>query len=425
MKRLAPTLLLALALAGCGAHGLAGTARAGAQPATLAEASRLDRAGYIKLSSQALAEAVAAGQQDVVAKFVEFADGEDPDPAATREIAKVGMANPELARIAAGGARARFKQATGIRFPQDEAAHLSAIMEWWYLNGHVEAASKQRYGFEFTLFKVGPLLHWAHVAVTDQKGQRFSYSREWVPPHQAGDDRTKLAVDYAGQALSRLGDGAYQLYGNAGDRKLALTFQSKKAPLLIGGDGKIDMPEGKDSWYYSLTRLETRGTLDGQPVKGLAWMDHQWGPFYVSGFADRWDWFSLQFEDNTEYNLFGFRSANGTGGARHVNVSNPDGSGQHTHTFAMDRLAWWQSPRTKKYYTTQWTIDLPDQHEKAELKATNVDQELWRTVSFLRDPLPEYWEGAMDATKIAANGKRIKGVGYCEHFGFGSPSGPR
>jgi hypothetical protein len=31
----------------------------------------------------------------------------------------------------------------------------------------------------------------------------------------------------------------------------------------------------------------------------------------------------------------------------------------------------------------------------------------------------------MDATKIAADGKRIKGVAYCEHFGFGSPSGPR
>jgi predicted secreted hydrolase len=386
----------------------------------------MDRAGYIKLSGQALAEAVAAGQQDVVAKFVAFADGEDPDPAATREIAKAAKdATPELARIAGGGARVKLAaKATSIRFPQDEAAHLGAIMEWWYLNGHLKGANQQNYGFEFTLFKVGPLLHWAHVAETDQKGQKFSYSREWVPPHQAADDRAKLAVDYAGQALSRLGDGAYALRGNAGDRKLALSIQSKKAPLLIGGDGKIDMPEGKDSWYYSLTRLETTGTIDGQHVEGIGWMDHQWGPFYVSGFADRWDWFSLQFDDNTEYNLFGFRDANGTGGARHVNILKPDGTGEHTHSFTMDRLAWWQSPRTKKFYTTQWKIDLPDQHESAEVKATNIDQELWRTVNFLHDPLPEYWEGAMDAVKIAPNGKRIKGVGYCEHFGFGSPSGP-
>ncbi len=47
-----------------------------------------------------------------------------------------------------------------------------------------------------------------------------------------------------------------------------------------------------------------------------------------------------------------------------------------------------------------------------------------RKTSFLQDPLPIYWEGDMAATKTTADGHQVKGVAYCEHFGFTSPNGP-
>jgi predicted secreted hydrolase len=422
-------------MAGCqSAPGAATQGTSTSQTLQALGAPRLDREAVVRLSAEALAEAVREGEAKTVSAFVSYADGPDPDPSATREMAKRAIAltgpqaadSADLARIAAGKAHPQVVvQATGVNFPEDEGAHKGAITEWWYLNGHLQAKGGDRYGYEFTLFKVGPILHWAHVAVTDQAGQRFSYSRDWVPAKRVSTPSGRLAIRFGEHALAQAEDGSYKLEGNGGGRRFSLTLNSQKAPLLIGGDGKIEMPEGKDSWYYSHTRLAAVGTLDGQAVTGTSWMDHQWGPFWVTGFKDRWDWFALQFEDNTEYNLFGFRDEKGRGGARHVNQSTPSGRGVSGSRFTMERLDWWKSPLTNMFFTTKWRIALPDSNETVELEATNVNQEVARKTGFLKDPLPNYWEGSMKAVKIRADGTRVPGQAYCEHFGFASPKGPQ
>lgn len=420
-------------LAGCQAVTPAATSRASHAPQALSEARSLDKETVIRLSAEALADAVKGGHAETLAAFTAHADGPDGDPAATREMARRALAalgpadaHSELSRIAAGKAHPQaVAQSTGVRFPLDEGAHHSAITEWWYLNGHLQGQDGARFGYEFTLFKVGPVLHWAHVAVTDQKGDRFTYARDFVKPHHAKTPEGNLALRFGEHSLERKADGSYLLVGNGGGRKFSLTLRSKKAPLLIGGDGKIDMPEGKDSWYYSLTRMEGQGTLDGRPVTAVSWMDHQWGPFWVTGFKDRWDWFALQFEDSTEYNLFGFRDEKGRAGVHHVNKSTPTGRGENRIGFDIERLDWWQSPLTRLFFTTKWRLSLPGTGETFELEATNANQEVARRTNFLRDPLPNYWEGSMKAVKITADGRRVPGLAYCEHFGLKAPVGPR
>lgn len=446
--RFTPAVLaLAVLVAGCGSA----TPRTAAQPGGFAaraasvDPARLDLATYERLTAEALAEALAEGDVATARRFVTWADGPDPQPASSRAIAKAALGqaraalvNPglltDLQRIAAGEARAvRPADATAIAFPADEGAHAQALTEWWYLNGHLESRGigpwKGRYGYEFTAFKVGPLLHWAHVAITDVKGRKFRYARQFIKPSEAKDGVGKVDLAYGEHSVVATGEGRYALAARFGEERLELALAAKKAPLLIGGNGKIDMPEGKDSWYYSQTRMETRGTVtfDGkaQDVSGLSWIDHQWGPFFVSGFLDRWDWFSLQFEDGTEYNLFGFRDKDGNAGKRHVNRSAPDGRGSVGSTFTMDRLAWWKSPVTGLNYTTKWKIDLPETQESVDVEALVVDQEVARRAQFVRDPLPTYWEGAMKATKRRADGKLVQGQAYCEHFGFKQPVGPR
>lgn len=405
--------------------------------ATNAQPDLLERESYIRLTAEVLAQAVRAGDTQSVQTFVQFAEGEDPDPSATRLIAQSALQQlpadiqpvRDLVRIANGHAQPRsLAQAQGIRFPEDEGMHPGSLTEWWYLNGHLEGAGRERYGYEFTLFKVGPLLHWAHVAVTDQKGDRFHYVRDFVPKKQVTASTNGLDVQYGPQQLRHDGRGSYRLIGTAGPAQFDLRLAPKKQPLLINGDGKIDMPEGRFSWYYSQTRLEAQGrmTLNGhtRTVNGLSWLDHQWGPFFVSGFKERWDWFALQFEDGTEYNLFGFRDRQGKPVERYVNALGPEGRALLSRDFSLERQRWWQSPLTHLFYTTTWRIALPDTGEVFLADATNDNQEVARKLPFRQDPLPQYWEGSMRATKILPNGQKVRGVAYCEHFGFKQPPRP-
>jgi predicted secreted hydrolase len=450
IRRVTSLVVLALTLGACASGPRPGavlpTGAGSAALSAQADPAGLDMAAYVRLTAGLLAEALRTGDAATVKLFTAYAEGQDPQPDASRAIARSALAAvPEsatddagmrasVARIAAGDLGIKpASEPTGIAFPADEGDHPRALTEWWYLNGHLETKGvgplKRRFGYEFTLFKAGALLHWAHVAVTDVTLKRFRYAREFIPAKQAKGAVGRLAQAYGPHAIEAVGPSVYALASGFGDSGLDLRLTSQKAPLLIGGNGKIDMPEGKDSWYYSQTRLAAAGAVvvggERKEVTGVSWLDHQWGPFFVSGFADRWDWFALQFEDGTEYNLFGFRNAGGQAGARHVNRSGNDGRGTVGTRFTMERLDWWRSPQSGMYYTTDWRIGLPESGETVEVQALVQDQEVARRKAFLLDPLPTYWEGAMSAVKRTAEGKAVKGVAYCEHFGFKSPSGPR
>lgn len=391
------------------------------------------RAEIIARSADVLADS--AGDTGVVSRFASYAAGPDADPAGTRAMARRALdrlavrktavpaaSRATLERIAAGDVTpAKASAAEPIAFPRDEGAHWGALTEWWYLNGHLEGGS-ERFGFEYTLFRVGPVLFFAHVALTDETGRGFHYAREWYAPGKTASSDKGLDVRYGPQHIKAIGGANYALAGVA-DKTAGFDLQlsSRKRPMLINGDGTIDMPEGKDSRYYSLTRLDAAGTVrvGGRTlaVKGLTWLDHQWGPFYVSGFKERWDWFSVQADDGTDYNLFAFRGADGTPLARHVNRLDAAGTFRGGGHMELGRDATWQSPRTGLRYTTAWTLELPEAGERIKLEAVLPDQELSRLLPFPIDPLPQYWEGRMRATKTRADGSRVAGVAYSETFG--------
>jgi len=440
---------LALLATACGGPALVAdlggdAAPAGsAAPRTYAADPRgWSRAEILARSAEVLAEA--AGDGSTVDRFTAFAAGPDPDPAGTREIARQALGrlvkrDPERRGAGQGAALAadrakveaiasgRVAPATAparepIAFPRDEGAHWDALTEWWYLNGHL-AGGAERFGFEFTLFRVGPLLYFAHVALTDETGKRFHYVREWYTPGKTASADKALDVRYGPHRIHATAPGAYAMTGVAGKGTgFDLQLASRKQPMLINGDGNIDMPEGKDSRYYSLTRMDAGGTVTvgGRrlAVTGLVWLDHQWGPFYVSGFKERWDWFSVQLDDGTDYNLFAFRAADGTPLARHVNKLDARGAYRGGGRLELGRDTWWQSPRTGLRYTTRWTLDLPDAGERIAVETVLPEQEVARYFAFPIDPLPQYWEGRMRATKTRADASRSGGVAYCETFGF-------
>ncbi len=67
-----------------------------------------------------------------------------------------------------------------ISFPRDEAPH-DRLTEWWYYTGHLQAASGQRFGFEFVIFRAErgsfPVSWASHLALTDESGRRFVYDQ--------------------------------------------------------------------------------------------------------------------------------------------------------------------------------------------------------------------------------------------------------
>ena len=101
------------------------------------------------------------------------------------------------------------------------------------------------------------------------------------------------------------------------DFSYEFTLEPLKPPVLHGDTGysrKGATPE-RASCYYSFTRLKTKGTLylGGQPetLEGLSWMDHEFSTAALEPGLAGWDWFSLQFSDNTEIMFYLLRKGDG------------------------------------------------------------------------------------------------------------------
>ncbi len=99
---------------------------------------------------------------------------------------------------------------------------------------------------------------------------------------------------------------------------LNLTLEDLKGPVLHGNQGysQKSAGSGQASMYYSVTRLESSGTLqiDDQlfEVTGLSWMDHEFSTSALSAEQVGWDWFSFQLDDGSEVMLFQIRQQDGS-----------------------------------------------------------------------------------------------------------------
>jgi hypothetical protein len=119
--------------------------------------------------------------------------------------------------------------------------------------------------------------------------------------------------------------GAEQPYG------LKLRLLDEKPPALHHGGYITYGAEGPSS-YYSRTRLAASGLVQEASgatvnVSGLAWADHQWGDFVISGTVG-WEWFSIQLDNNTELMLYVLRDRAGATSAVFGSRIMPNGTVQ-------------------------------------------------------------------------------------------------
>lgn len=310
------------------------------------------------------------------------------------------------------------RPAAPFRFPRDHGVHGTALLEWWYFNGHLKVGGR-RMAYMVTFFKTLPRLHFAHLALTDLDSGAHSFRRSFMRPFQVKANAEGMNVTFGGDSVREVGAGAYRLEFTLDGRAVTLDLAQAREAMPINGDGVIDMPEGTTSRYYSLSRLSTTGTMVGkdgsrEAITGQSWFDHQWGNFVAV--MRPWDWFCFQLSDGSDYNIFHFREVLGFAGRTCVTRFDARGRLAFTQDVGLERGAWWTSPRSGHRFVTLWQVQLRGLGEGATVRAMTDDQEMPRTG--WHDFPPAYWEGAMNVSVKKPDGTVVSGVGFCEHFPY-------
>jgi predicted secreted hydrolase len=323
-------------------------------------------------------------------------------------------------------------------FPRDHAAHPSFQTEWWYYTGHLDAESRT-FGYELTFFRVGldparraspsawapHTILFAHFALSDLDGKKFLWDERVARPAlgMAGADSTEYRVWIDDWSAGLEADRAtHRLKARNEKFAIDLALRSDQPPAIHGRGGvsRKSSGVGESSHYYSMPRLASEGTvtLDGRtyPVRGLTWMDHEFGSGRLAASLSGWDWFSLQLDDGRSLMLYLLRRKGG--GYDPASSGTLIESGGRTRHLPLDAFETrstktWKSPKTGATYPSGWIVRVPSAALELEIIPALADQELVTggAVGVV------YWEGAVRATG-AAGGKPIRGRGYVELTGY-------
>ena len=298
-----------------------------------------------------------------------------------------------------------------LRFPRDHGAHPDFRQEWWYLTGWLKTARGEDLGFQITFFRrrldfesdnpsqfTPRQVLLAHAALSDPKVGRLKHDeragRAALGLAGSKEGNTEVWVDDWKLALA---DGRYAARIRARDFSLELEFSG--SALVLQGDAgfsrKGNGPE-EASYYYSRPQLQVTGAVDGKPVTGTAWLDHEWSSQYLAPEAAGWDWCGLNLDDGGALMAFRMRGQNGE------TVFAPSNDSFRT-------LRTWKSPRTGVVYPVSMLVN-----NKYRLEPLMDDQELDARAS----TGTIYWEGAVRA--LRAGGAQA-GRGYLELTGYWKP----
>ncbi len=333
-------------------------------------------------------------------------------------------------------------------FPEDHGAHPDTRVEWWYVTGKVlvgaaaggggaDTATADLCGFQVTFFRsrtdvvadhpsrfAARQLLFAHAALTDlqrgrlQHDQRIARSGFGIAEAATSDTAVSLR-DWGLMREQRGGGSRYRARVGSDSAGFAFDFIfDTTQPLLLQGDAgysrKGPSPE-QASHYYSQPQLAVSGTLtrDGlaQPVRGTAWLDHEWSDSLLDPDAVGWDWIGMNLADGSALTAFRLRSADGravyAGGSFRA-------AGGAVRSFTPGEVRFvpgriWISPVSRARYPVEWMIATPVGHfaVRSLLEAQELDSRA-STGSIYWEGLSELWDDG---------GHRV-GHGYLEMTGY-------
>ncbi len=320
-----------------------------------------------------------------------------------------------------------------FHFPEDHSAHPGYKNEWWYLTGNVQSDKGQQFGYQVTFFRIALSpesldresrwatnhLWMAHAAITDitsgkhLKSERFSRGAADL----AGNTSDPFRVWLDDWQLTGSGPN-FPWYLNIKNDQFSLALEvAPKKPVVLQGNNGLSQksPEpGNASYYYSITRMETKGKIQihnhQYQVSGDSWLDREWGTSLLAKDQVGWDWFSLQFDNNQEMMFYQLRKPDGSA---HTSSRGTwvDGKGAKTDISPEDidlkPLQWWTAPNGAQY-PIRWKLSFKSRQKEWIVAAAIPNQ--WMDVAI------KYWEGSVQV--FNANDTRQIGRGYLEMTGY-------
>ncbi|WP_085812677.1 lipocalin-like domain-containing protein [Geoanaerobacter pelophilus] len=346
------------------------------------------------------------------------------------EAEKTYSLNEALGGSAADG----FKRAEAPRrfsFPADHGPHEGFRNEWWYFTGNLTAAGGRRFGYQLTFFRSALTPHpakresaWgtnevfmAHFAVTDVEGKRFRFAERFsrAALGLAAAGGSPLAVrleEWSAQETAAL-PWSVKLAAAQGDLAIDLDLSSVK-PVILNGEGGLSRKSGASgnaSYYYSIPRLATSGTVrvggDAFKVSGVSWLDREWSTSALDKDQAGWDWFALHLADGRDIMYYQLRRRDGSSDPFSAGTFvEANGSSRHLkrEEVQLEPMGRWTSPKSGASYPSGWRMRIPSQGIDIEVAPLLADQEL--AAGF------RYWEGAVEVRGSTG------GYGYLEMTGY-------
>jgi len=345
-----------------------------------------------------------------------------------------------------------WKQAIGHRmweFPKDHGSHPEYRTEWWYFTGNLSDETQARYGYQLTFFrhslkkmpqqtdknlKTDPWIvddvYLAHFTITDIQNKRFWFtertSRKGPGLAYAATDRMDIRL-LNWKAIMKKN----RIFIKAGHQGMEIDLElTPEKPVVLHGKDGLSMKgetQGQASYYYSFTRLETKGFIKtplskkSVRVNGTSWFDHEFGSNQLSPEQEGWDWFSLHLSDGRDLMIYLLRKKDGSvEGASSGTIVEKDGTSRHLalSLINIQVLNKWISPKTKGTYPNRWHIKVPAAQIELTIYPLMDGQELITDAS----TRIIYWEGAVEGKGMSKN-KPVIATGYVELTGYAGSLG--
>lgn len=340
----------------------------------------------------------------------------------------------EFGPLADSGAFERVLAPRPFSFPQDHGPHPGYRTEWWYYTGNLDSPAGH-FGYQLTFFRnalsredpdrpsslAASQIYFAHLALGRPDGAFRSFERFSRGAGElagaSGDPFRVWLENWSAHGLDEAG-AVVALQAGEDVVGLDLTLRSEK-PVVAHGDGGVDAKgdePGNASYYLSLTRLATQGTLrigaEAYSVVGSSWFDHEWGTSALPAAAAGWDWFGLQLSDGRDLMLYRIRRADGGyEPASSGTLVEADGRAipLGADDFAVEARGAWRSPHSAASYPTNWIVRIPSAGLELTVEPWQADQEVQGRIV--------YWEGAVRVRGVS-RGEAVEGVGFVELTGY-------